>query len=72
MKDLKLDAERCGNCGCMRKREIIQPLPPPPGGKDEGHGIAITMLFCHRFPTVLKTEDKHWCWEWKERKVKLL
>ena len=72
MKDLKLDPERCANCGWMRKRDMIQPLPPPPGEKDEGIGMVVMMLFCHRFPTVLKTESQHWCGEWKEKETKLI
>lgn len=72
MKNPKLDPDRCGNCHWMRKREIIQPLPPLPGTKDEGQGMVVTMLFCHRYPTALKTETQHWCGEWKEKEVKLV
>lgn len=72
MKDLNLEPDKCGNCFYSRKRDLVQPLPPPPGEKPQGQAMVVTILFCHRFPTVLKTEEKHWCGEWKERETKLV
>ena len=72
MKQMKESAERCGNCNWMRKHEVVQPLPAAPGAKNEGQGVVVTTMICHRYPTALKTVEHHWCGEWKEKEVKIL
>ena len=72
MNKLSLNVERCGNCRWMRKRDTVQPLPSLPDDKNGGKGIVLTIIFCHRFPTVLRTEDTHWCGEWKEKEMRLV
>ena len=70
MTNLKIDPERCSNCKWMRKREVVQQLPPLQD--KEGRGVVMVVLFCHRFPTVLKTEHEHWCGEWKLKETSLV
>ena len=68
--ELTMVPSGCRDCFYARRREVEQPIPGPPGSPPGSMGVSLQhTLFCHRFPTMLRTEPQHWCGEWREKEM---